>query len=318
MMTFLNGCDNQAHHGRTYKIGILCGHDAFADLAVGFKAKLNELGYIEGQNTSYELHRVSSGHEEIGQAIRTLITDKVDLLFTFTTEASLRAKELTHGTGIPIVFAMAGIEGNNLVDSIPHPGGNITGVRFNGPDQAAKRLDLLLELSPQIKRIWAAYDINYPTNKTVLKALRPAAEAAKVALIEAMVTTPVQIQDELKAQVVSGVPAIDAILIMPDAVTQSPDGWAFIKKFSSDYRIPIAGSAANQIFNGAVFTYTPDYKEMGGQAALMADKIFKGTPAGTIMVKTPPLRLQLNYRRIQELGLTVPEGMLSRADKVIR
>jgi putative ABC transport system substrate-binding protein len=111
---------------------------------------------------------------------------------------------------------------------------------------------------------------------------------------------------------------IDAIFIMPEILTQSPEGWAVIIRFADEHKIPVAGGMVYTAKHGAIFSVVPDSVEMGELAASLADKIFKGTQAGTIMVVTPDSRLWLNYKAIQKLGLTVPEGLLSRADKIIR
>jgi putative ABC transport system substrate-binding protein len=87
--------------------------------------------------------------------------------------------------------------------------------------------------------------------------------------------------------------------------------------FANEHKIPVAGGMPYTAKHGALFCVVPDNIEMGNLAASLVDKIFKGTPAGSIMVVTPPSRLMLNYKVIQELGLTVPEGLLGRADEII-
>jgi putative ABC transport system substrate-binding protein len=81
--------------------------------------------------------------------------------------------------------------------------------------------------------------------------------------------------------------------------------------------VPIGGGMDFTANRGALFSFVPNNFEQGRMAAHLADKIFKGTPAGSIMVVTPPSNLRLNYKVIQELGLKVPEGLLSRANEII-
>jgi putative ABC transport system substrate-binding protein len=111
---------------------------------------------------------------------------------------------------------------------------------------------------------------------------------------------------------------IDAILIMPELITQSPLGWKIMAEFAAKHKLPIGGSAGFEADTGAVFSYIPNNFETGQSAAPLADKILKGTPAGSIMVITPDSRLRLNYKLAAELGLNVPEGLLNRADEIIR
>ncbi|UCF91023.1 MAG: ABC transporter substrate-binding protein [Desulfobacterales bacterium] len=314
----LMGCGQTRLEQKTHKIGILSGFAAFADIAEGFKDKMTELGYIEGQDIVYDLQNVNTDDAALQRAIKRFKENEVDLILSFPTEASIRAKDLTRATTIPLVFALAGIEGNNLVDSVHHPGGNISGVRFPGPDLTVKRFELLLELAPHIKKVWTAYDINYPTNGAAIKVLRQAASASRVTLVEKLVTNTDEIQADLQARAASGDPGIDAILIMPDTVSQSPAGWTAIAAFAAEHKLPIVGTGGGVYDAHTVISYTPDKFEIGRQAALIADKIIKGTPAGKIMVVTPQCRLRLNYTLAQELGLTVPEGLLSKADEILR
>jgi putative ABC transport system substrate-binding protein len=111
---------------------------------------------------------------------------------------------------------------------------------------------------------------------------------------------------------------IDAILMMPDILTHSSEGFSEILKFANEHKVPIAGIIAHTADLGAVFSYSPDTFEIGILAAIQTDKIFKGTPAGTIMVVTPPMYLRLNYKVIKELGLDVSEGLLHMAKEIIR
>jgi putative tryptophan/tyrosine transport system substrate-binding protein len=242
----------------------------------------------------------------------------VDLIFVFPTSASKSAKALTRETNIPVVFTFTTTEGNDLIASVREPGGNITGVRFPGPDLVAKRFELLMQLAPRVKRLWITYDTNYPTAKSSLESLRPVASSSGVTIVEVPAASVADIQADLQARTKSKDIGMDAILIMPELLSQSQEGWAVISKFAADHRLPIAGSEAFEADQGAVFTYIPDNVEFGRLAAALADKVLKGIPAGTIPVITPESRLRLNYRVAQKLGLKVPQGMLKLANEVVR
>lgn len=313
---FLSSCAKKTQ--KVYRVGILCSFAPFINIADGFKAKMAELGYIEGKNIAYDLQIAHMDPKGGKRVARKFVEDKVDLIFAFSTEASIDAKQTTQGTSIPVVFAMAGIEGNNLVESVHHPGGNITGVRYTGPDNTVKRFEILYELVPNIKRLYATYNINYPANKASLEALRPVVSSLGITLVEAPITKLEDIQADLQARSASEDIGIDAILIMPDDLSQSPDGFGAIVKFANEHKVPIGGGANFTADLGAVFSFVPDFFEIGATAATLTDKIFKGTPAGTIMVVTARDRLRLNYKVAKELGLNMPEGLLSRADEIIR
>jgi putative ABC transport system substrate-binding protein len=299
-------------------VGILNGFSPFADIAEGFKAKMTELGYVEGENIVYDVKIANFDPAEEQRILQQFMADDVDLIFTFATEAALSAKVATAGTDTPVVFAFGVLEGNDLIESVRQPGGNITGVRFPGPDLSVKRLEILHKLAPQAKRVGIIYNSNYPANKSQLEELRPVSPALGISLVEIPIAQVADIEADLQARTASGDIGMDAILIITDDLSQSPDGWPLISQFAAEHKIPIAGSAAFEADTGAVFSYIPDIFETGQLAAPVADKVLKGTPAGTIPVVTPESRLRLNYKLAQELGLTVPEGLLSQATEIIR
>ncbi len=317
MALLLMGC-SMVQPVKVYHVGILSGLNAFSPMADGFKSKMTELGYVEGKNVVYDLQQTDMDPNAIQQILKKFVDEKVDLIYTFPTEPALAAKAATQGTQIPVVFASAVLEENHLVDSVRAPGGNITGVRFPGDDLCAKRFDLLRSLVPQAKRVGIIYNPNYPANKSALDLIRPAAALAGVTLVEVPVHSVADIQADLEARAKAPDAGMDAILIITDDLSQTPEGWTLISKFAADHHIPIAGSAAFEADSGAVFSYIPDNLETGKLAAPLADKILKGTQAGTIPVVTPESRLRINYKVAQQLGLTVPDGLLMQADEIIR
>jgi len=313
---FLSSCSEKKP--KVYRVGILSGAEPFASIANGFKAKMTELGYIEGKNIVYDFQKSNADPVGEQQVVKKFVADKVDLIFVFPTEPAVAAKVATQGTNIPVVFAMAGIEGNNLVESVSKPGGNITGVRYPGPESTVKRLEFLRELVLHAKRILITYDPNYPNATSALQQLRPAVSSSGLQLVENPVNNVKELKAALQKRAALDDIGIDAILIMPDILNHSPDGFEAILEFANEHKVPIGGGMDFTADLGAMFSYVPDNIDQGRLAATLADKIFKGTPAGTIMVVTPESHLRLNYKVIKELGLDVSEGLLNRADEIIR
>jgi putative ABC transport system substrate-binding protein len=180
------------------------------------------------------------------------------------------------------------------------------------------RLRFLHELAPQAKRVLIIYDPDYPTAQKVAEALRLAAPSIGITLVEDHVDSVEELQDSLRERTASGDIGIDAILIMPEFINHTPAGFGAIVNFANEHKIPIGGGAPFTADSGAIFTFHPDFSETGMLAATLADKIFKGIPAGTIPVATPVSHLRINYRVIRQLGLNVSEGLLSRAKEIIR
>jgi putative tryptophan/tyrosine transport system substrate-binding protein len=313
---FINGCNEKKP--KVYRVGILSGAKVFDNIADGFVAKMTELGYANSRNIIYDHQKASLDMVACKNTIMKFITDKVDLILVFPTEPALVVKATTLGMNIPIVFAMAGIEGNNLVDSVSCPGGNITGVRYPGPEHTVRRLDILVELVPQARKIYLIYDQNYPNTPMALEGLRSAASSLGITLVEDPVNTMEEFRFKLEARSALRDIGIDAILLMPDILNNSHDGFKAIQNFASKHKLPVGGGMAFTADFGALFSFVPDNIEQGKLAAVMADKIFNGKPAGKIMLASPKARLRINYNVIKKLGLTVSDGLLSRADEIIR
>jgi putative ABC transport system substrate-binding protein len=306
----LSGCG--ATPTKVYRVGILSGLDYFANTADGFKAKMTELGYVEGQNIVYDMQKTNVDPAAEEQILKKFVDDKVDLIFVFPTEASLAAKKAAQQTNIPVLFANANIEGIALVNSVREPGGNITGVRYPGPDLAIKRFEILHELAPQAKRMLLAYQRGYPNVAPQLEVLRPVAQAANVTLIETPADNAAELEADLQARATSADMGLDAILCIPEPLSTKPDVRAVMSKFAVEHKLPFGGTV------GSAFSMSTDNLGVGQQAATLADKILKGTAAGTIPVVSAENILQINNKVAQELGMTVPEGLLRQAAQVIR
>ena len=307
-----NGCSSKP---KIYHIGILSGLDFFSGIIDGFKEKMTELGYIEGKNITYEIYKAPApvGNEN---AIKKFLDEKVDLIVSFPTEASIEAKSVAQGSGIPILFVNVFTEDTGLVNSIREPGGNITGVRWPGPDMALRRFEIMCELVPQAKQMIIPYMKNYPIVKSQLEVLRQAFKTAGLKMIEIPAKNAAEIESALKKQTqLSNIP--DAVLCITEPLAIMKDSFLVIAKFAAKHKIPLGGAMS---FGGyeTIYQYLPQSVPQGRQAAFLADKIFKGTPAGTIPVVSAECFLTINYRAAKKLGLKIPEDLLNLANEIIR
>jgi putative ABC transport system substrate-binding protein len=316
-IVLLSGCNNSSTP-KTYKVGILSGLDYLLDTADGFKAKMTELGYVEGENIVYDFQKTNFDPAEEQRILEKFVADKVDLIFVFPTEVSMAAKAATQGTDIPVLFAVANIEDTGLVNSVRTPGGNVTGVRYPGPDIALKRLEIMQRLAPDAKRIYVPYQRGYPIVASQLEVLYPAAEAAGVTLIEAPADNAAELETDLQARAQSADIGIDAILFIAEPLSVNLDAFAVLGKFAAEHNIPIGGTLITVGEYSSIFGVNVEPNKVGQQAAPLADKILKGIPAGTIPVTSGENFFQINYKAAQELGLTVPESLLAQAAEIIR
>lgn len=316
VLILLGGCGTPTP--KVYHVGMISGGDAFASIADGFKAKMTELGYVEGKNIVYDMPKATADRPEQLRIAQKFVADKVDLIFAFPTDPAVAAKTATQGTNIPVLFANASLEGNDLVQSVREPGGNITGVRFPGPEQTAKRLEILHTIAPQAKRIYGAYDPNYPAISYTLEQVRQAASTNGVTFVEARFGKTAELQADLDARAKASDLGMDAILIVPTSLTSSPESQSALTKFATAHNLPIAGSLSFPVEKGALFNNAVDSRQEGILAAPIADKIFKGVSAGTIPVASADSVVRINYKIAQQLGLTVPDGLLQQAADIIR
>lgn len=303
---------------KVYKVGILNGLDFFGGTTDGFKQGMTKLGYIEGENIVYTVIKspVPVGNEK---SIQKFVDEKVDLIVTFPTEASVEAKKVAKDSGIPVLFTNTSLDGVQLVDNVRKPGGNITGVQFPTADNAVQKFEILHELAPKAKTVWVGYLNGYPTIPEELRRLRPAAKNYGVTLIEFPASSMSDIKAEFDRRERSGAIGIDAILNIPEPLTAAPDVYKLMSDFAVKHNLAMGGFLNTSDADGAsLFGYTPDPVEVGMQASLLADKIFKGTPAGSIPVVSSENYLTLNYRKANKMGLTINEALLSRAKSIIR
>ncbi len=313
--SFLVGCSGGKN---LYRIGIICGAAPFADIVDGFKIKMSQLGYSEGKDIIYYRQDSNSDPDNEEKILKKFIDDNVDLVFVLPGGTAATAKKVLRGTNIPIVFAMAGIEGNDLVESISHPGGNITGVRFPNKELTAKRLEILHEMMPKAKRIYLVYDAAYPNTPFALEAVRDIASVINLILVEDKASTLEEFKLILQKRDNLADPGVDAIFLMPDYLNHSPDGFGAIMRFANNHRLPVGGGMEFTAEMGALFSYVPNNIEQGMLAGILVSKILNGLPAGDIPVITPVAHLWINYKSAQATGVKVPESLLNRAEKIIR
>jgi putative ABC transport system substrate-binding protein len=313
----LSGCTGlQAK--KTYKVGLLMGLEFTAPIADGFKAGMAELGYVEGENITYDVQVVGFDIPTYQNTIKKFIADKVDLIVVTPTEATIEAKTLTKGTDIPVLFSFAFTEGMGIIDSIAQPGGNITGVRFPGVDVQLKRYEILRKIAPDAKRIFMPYQRGYPIVAPQLEALAPLAKDEGITLIPFPADNAAEIQAELDKRSAADDIGMDAILMLVEPLMVAPDAFEVTAKFAYEHNIPIGGAYSTTGEYTSLFGVNVDLFASGKQAAPLADKIFKGTSAGTIPVVSSENFIQIDYKVAQQFGLAVPEGLLKQANEIIR
>ncbi len=315
-----NGMLNLDQKKKIYKVGILNGFDYVRANSDGFVAGMTELGYIENENIIYDIQSTLVDLDEYRAALKKFVDEGVDLIFTFPTEASLEGKKIAIENGIPVIFSNANFEGVNLINTIKEPGNNLTGVRYPGPDVALKRFEVLMKIVPEAENILIPYDKNYPIVPSQLVIIREWAPKLGVNIIEMPVESPDDLEKQIGDLVESG-QKIDALLGIVETVSGDLTYASIWGKYAEENKIPTGG---------IVLLKEDGYKyetlcgvdingfASGKQAAKLADKVFKGVPAGTIPVESAEMFVSINYKRAKEMGIEIGEELLSVADEIIR
>jgi putative tryptophan/tyrosine transport system substrate-binding protein len=302
---------------KIYHVGVLSGLSFFADTTDGFKTKMTELGYIEGKNIVYDVQKTEVDIASYQRILKKFVADKDDLIFSFPTEASLEAKSATIGTNIPVVFANAFTDDTGLVESIRKPGKNVTGVRWAGPDLALQRFEIMSELMPNLKRILVPYLKGYPIVKSQLEALRPVVKSNNITIIEIPAGNAAELSDEFQ-KVDKSISSADAILLISEPLCVTPDAFVVMAEFAEKHKIIYGGAYMTIGTHESFFGVTPQSIPQGKQAAVLADKIIKGTSPSVIPVVSAEPYFQLSNRAIKKAGLIASEILLSKANEIIR
>jgi putative tryptophan/tyrosine transport system substrate-binding protein len=299
------------HAGKTWRIAFIA-HVPSIIYEEPLFDDLRELGYVEGQNIIIERRYAEGRPERFQEFAAEMVRLKADLIITTTTPAALAARNAT--TTIPIVIPTA-IDpvGTGLIASLAHPGGNITGGAILVGELAAKRLQLLKEVVPNLSRTGVLWNSANPANALALRETDGAARAIGVTLQSHEVKGP---KDFEVAFARMAEERLDALFVLDDALTIQYGKQ--IADFAMQKRLPSVFSAKDGVEAGGLMTYGPRYSEMMRRAASLVDKILRGAePASLPMEQPTAFDLVINLKTANAIGLTVPPLLLARADEVI-
>lgn len=307
------GCSNpfsQAQPPRVYRIGFLALFPQPYDDAL-FQ-RLRELGYVEGQNLTVE-RRYAEGTERLQDLADELVRLQPDVLVAVSTPAVSAAQQATRE--IPIVMPFSGDPvRQGFVAALGRPGGNITGLSsLSVTTISGKRLELLKESSPTIRRVAALWNPDNQAKALELKAL----EDADGTLGLELDGWPVRSRDELHAAF-TAIPQRrpDALAVLHDALTGGHQ--AEIAGFATRQGLPAISELREFAESGLLMTYGPDTADLLRRSAEYVDKILKGVRPADLPVEQPTrFDFALNMKTAQALGLTIPHHVLLQVTEVI-
>jgi putative ABC transport system substrate-binding protein len=282
----------------------------FSEIASGLKRGLREQGYREDAIHVVE-GRTRRGDEAGARAtVQALVGQDVTVLFVVGSILARLARETV--PQIPIVFVTPGDPvAAGLVASFARPGRNMTALTFEYPELSGKRLQLLRELAPRVRRVLALYDSRDASPRQGAAAARVAATGLGITLVEREVRSADEITRGLK-----GLDEADALLGIPGGVTSDHDETMI--GAANSKRLPSIFHARTRSTRDALLTYGASDVDIARQAGRVLDKILKGANAGDLPVERPTrLMLVINVKTAKTVGLTIPPSLLLQADQVI-
>lgn len=298
---------------KVYRIAVLLTDGQFIRVVEGFQNKMTAMGYHEEKNIEYIVYNAQREKKTLENLAEKLAWAGLDAILVASTTATLPVARLTAGTDLPVVF----IGGGNpleFVKSYASSGNNLTGISAAGLDLTAKRLELLKQLAPEVKKVVSFNNpkgVNYEQNRV---AVRKASQRLQLAIVEVNASDREGLQ-----KVAAGISrkVADAIFLPPDT-TISKEIEVIITQ-SIKAKLPLIPSFPAYVVEGGLASYGPDYFSLGQQGAVLVDKILKGARPMDLPIEQPnKLSLVINLKTAKAIGLSIPKEILLRADEVIQ
>ena len=297
---------------RLPRVGALVSATPPHPFADAFRRGLQPIGYVEGENIAIEWRYTEGKSDRAAALARELVELDVNVIVAHFTPA-VRAAMVATQT-IPIVMAPAGAPvQSGFIDSLAHPGGNVTGLSGMDAELGGKRLQLLRDVIPNLARVavLASSVSTDPFSRPFVDDIQAAATIAGIRLVPVLINGPNDFENafaaiakaEAQAVIIQG-------LFDPQRV--------IILQLAAKHRLPIMGPSRETTAAGGLISYVAKYSVLYERAALYLDKLLKGANAGDLPVEQPTtFEMVVNAKTAQALGLTAPPSLLAQADEVI-
>ena len=283
-------------------------------LAAALRAGLTVLGYREGQNIVLDIRDIRGARDlaQVRATARELVDAKVRVIVVGGTENVTAVREVA-GT-IPIVMTAVGDPiGQGLIASFARPGGNVTGVSNVGVNLEGKRLELLKEAAPRVKKLAVLWNPEQPAHPGMLDALDAAAQTLGIVVQRVAVRSAADVESVFAAvtrEHASGITMLGSLIHTRALRT--------IADFALRSKLPSVAWTEEFVRAGGLLAYGPSGEEQYRRAAAYVDRILKGARPAELPVEQPTtLRLTINRKTATALGLTVPQSLLVRADEIV-
>ena len=305
------GAEPEAH----VRVGILSTGNLRASTTItGFVQELDHLGYVEGRNLNIEFRNAEDKPARLPGLAQELVRLKPDVILTMgTMEATIATMKATATIPIVFVHAVDPVRAG-LVASLAKPGGNVTGVTSLNADLGAKRLELITEIVPDVRRVAVLVSPVDSQTLAMVDAVQSAARARRVRLDLLEIRDPARLSGAVRNAMTAGAGAV-LVLGSPPLYNLSP----LLAQLTAEYRLPAV--SAWRVFpeSGGLASFGTDIVEVFQRAARLVHRILKGAKPAELPVEQPTkFELVLNLKTAKALGLKIPQSVLVRADEVIK
>ena len=298
---------------KVLRLGTFGIFPAFAGPPATIREELRKLGYVEGKNLVIEYRSANGDEARLPEAAAELVKLNVDIILAVANAQAFIAKNATRTIPIVVWGAHGALE-IGLVSSLARPGGNLTGTESLAPEIDAKRVELLKQIVPGLKRLAVLYDAGDQGSPAHLKSNQAAGRALGVTISTLEVRRAADFGPVLAAA--AGQP-LGGVLTFTSPLTYV--NWRQITDFALANRLPTVCEWRELAKAGCLLSYGPNLAGYSQRTAAQIDKIFNGTPVGELPVeRMTTFELVVNLTTAKALGITIPQTILIRADELIQ
>jgi putative tryptophan/tyrosine transport system substrate-binding protein len=305
------------HTGKVYRVGRLSGSLSSSTFSIdAMRRELRQLGYIEGKNIILETRYAEENPRRLAALADELVRLKVDLIIAGGQNDGLTAKKATKT--IPIVFtdSVSDPVAHGLVDSLARPGGNITGFTSMADVLAGKRIELLKEAIPKVTHVAVSRYGSTESDESQWKESQRAGRQFGLQLHFIDMSSPENYENAFKEAIKAG---SNALALTRHRLSQFNVNQNRIIALAAKYGLPAIYFREDFVERGGLMSYGADEVERFKRLAAMVDKILKGAKPADLPVEQPTkFELVINLKTAKQIGLSIPQNVLARADKVIK
>jgi len=303
----------RAQQGKLPAIGFLGSGTAAtqSQWTAAFVRRLRELGWSEGRDVAIEYRWAEGRNERAAEIAAEFVRLKVEVIVTYGTQSIFAAKQAT--TIIPIVFALPGDPvATGLVASLARPGGNLTGLSSQATDLGAKRVEILREAVPGLRRLAIMGNVGNPANVLDMAKVQAAARSLGLDAVIFEIRRAEDIAPTFEA--LTG--RMDALYVPADALINT--NRIRINTLALGARLPTMHGSRDYVEAGGLMSYGVNFADQFRRAADYVDRILRGAKPADLPVQQPTkFELVINLKTAKALGLLIPDRLLALADEVI-